>query len=527
MDSDLRKTKSEQERVDTVEILHNLSRTEKPWFLTPHLVKLNLLLLSGLLSQATSGFDGSMLNGLQSLPQWADYFEHPKGSRLSAIANGTIFGVLAAMFVASWICEKFGRRYPLTFGSGIMIIGSILQGAAQNYAIFVIARLIIGFGLGIVQVCAPLLVSETTFPSHRGKMTAIWDSSWPLGSLIASWVTFGTFHIPSTWSWRIPSILQGLPSLIQFVLSLMVPESPRWLIYNDRNEDAFKVLTKYHAGGDLNSELVRFEISEIAATIELEKLHGTGSWKEWIITKGNIRRLARVVPLSFAIQWCGNGITSYYLTILLNTIGITSSKTQLIINGCLSITGFVIAIICALSIDRFGRRTLFIFAFSGMLTAFLIWTILSAINQERDFKDKKLSQGVVAMLFIFMVAYHFAAPTVPTYIMEISKYSLRSKASMLYQLCGNLAGVFNTFANPVAMEAIEWKYYIVYCCLLAVYLILTILYIPETKGRTLEEVSILFDGAEAINENCDATIQTEELFDEKVLVRHISHGDNI
>jgi hypothetical protein len=74
-----------------VEVLQALEPSAKPWILTPHLFKLNFLLLAGLLSQATAGFDGSMVNGLQSLPQWDKYFDHPAKSRLSAIANGNLF----------------------------------------------------------------------------------------------------------------------------------------------------------------------------------------------------------------------------------------------------------------------------------------------------------------------------------------------------------------------------------------------------------------------------------------------------
>jgi Sugar (and other) transporter len=73
------------------------------------------------------------------------------------------------------------------------------------------------------------------------------------GYLIAAWITYGTFKIRSSWSWRLPSLLQVTPSLIQLVLSLFAPESPRWLIYNDRTDEAIDMTAKYHADGDRNA----------------------------------------------------------------------------------------------------------------------------------------------------------------------------------------------------------------------------------------------------------------------------------
>jgi sugar porter (SP) family MFS transporter len=420
------------------------------------------------------------------------------------------------MAVTPFLCERYGRRYPIALGSAIVIIFVVLQTASQNYAMFVVSRLFIGFGLGIVQVCSPLLIAETAYPTHRAKMTAIWDSTYALGSVVASWAVYGTLRIDSDWSWRLPSAIQAIPSIIQFCLSFVVPESPRWLVDKGQTEKAIDVLANYHSGGDRDNELVRFELNEIAATIELEKLHGTSGWKEWIATRGDIGRLQRVIFLSFAVQLCGNGTTSYYLTVLLDTIGITTSKTQLVINGCLSIMGFLVAVACALSLDKFGRRSMLILSFSTQLIAFVIWTILSAVNQERDFKDKSLAQGIVGMMFIFQAGYHLCSPTVPTYIMEISKYSLRSKASTMYQLFGNVAGIFNSFVTPIAMEHITWKYYIICAILLAIWLVVTIVHVPETKGRTLEEVSVLFDGPDAIAEHAAAAADIGQNFDEKL-----------
>lgn len=93
-----------------------------------------------------------------------------------------------------------------------------------------------------------------------------------------------------------------------------------------------------------------------------------------------------------------------------------------------------------------------------MLVCYIIWTACSALNQENHFEHRGYAIAVLAMIFLYGASYNICAPIAPTYIMEVVPYSLRAKAAMMYQLTGNLAGLYNSFANPVAMEAISWRY---------------------------------------------------------------------
>jgi sugar porter (SP) family MFS transporter len=483
-----------------LELKDVVPQNRPPWYKDTMLLKLNTLMLCALLTQIASGYDSSMLNGMQSLPQWQAYFGTPTGTRLGAMTFGPTGGMLISVLISSQLCEKFGRRWPIFGGSLIIIFGSIIQAAAKNYGMFVVSRFFVGFGLGIVATAAPPLLSEVAYPSQRGKLVSFYLTTWSLGSLIAAWITYGTFQMTdSSWSWRIPSVLQCFFSLIQAVLSIFAPESPRWLIYNGRSQEALRILAKYHGDGDENSRLVRFEMAEITATLEVEKMQKMSQWSEWIANKGMMHRLFIALWLPAMLQWSGNALTSYYLSKVLNTIGITDHRTQLIINGCLSVWSFLTAIFWASFVDRLGRRRLFLFGMALMGICYIIWTACSAVNQQRHFKDKGLAGGVLSMIFMFSFAYHMVSPIAPTYIMEVVPYSLRAKASMMYQLTGNLAGLYNSFANPVAMDAIAWKYYIVWCVVIAINFTLIYFFFPETKGRGLEEVAEIFDGPDSLS----------------------------
>lgn len=182
MSSERASTKSLSNEFEGLTLKDVTPKLEKIWIKYPNLVRLNLLLLCAFLGQTATGYDGSMLNGMQALPQWKEYFGSPSGGKLGAMVNGIVFGVLISLTFASQLCEKIGRRYPITIGTAIIIFGSVLQTAAVHYAMFVIGRFLIGIGGGIVAVAAPQLMMECAYPSQRGKLVSLYMTQWPVVS---------------------------------------------------------------------------------------------------------------------------------------------------------------------------------------------------------------------------------------------------------------------------------------------------------------------------------------------------------
>lgn len=328
--------------------------TDKWWFQQSHLLRLNLILLVPLLSSSVAGYDGSLMNGLQSLPQvrstcvssrgnrksltikqWQSYFDHPTGSLLGLVNAAQSIGSVLILPIVGWLSDRFGRKVVLLSGIFGVIIATILQATATTYAQFVISRLVVGAAGMLVVQPAPMLIAELSYPVHRGRYTSAFWTMYYLGAILASWTTFGTQSIASNMSWRIPTILQAGFPLVQLTGYYFLPESPRWLIANDRKDEAYEILARFHAAGDRSSPLVVREMSEIVDTIELEKeAQGTG-WGALIATPGNRKRLFIVVCLGTFAQWNGIGVVSYYLALVLNSVGITDPFMQTLINGLL------------------------------------------------------------------------------------------------------------------------------------------------------------------------------------------------
>lgn len=163
-------------------------------------------------------------------------------------------------------------------------------------ALIVGARALIGFGTAFVQLASPLLITETAYPSQRPAMSSLFNTMWFSGAIVAAWSTFGTFHIHNSWSWRIPSVLQALPSILQLMFIWFIPESPRYLIRKGQDEKALAILTKYHADGNRDDPLIEFEYNEIKEAIAIEELYKKStSYLQLFNTRANLRRMRIII----------------------------------------------------------------------------------------------------------------------------------------------------------------------------------------------------------------------------------------
>ena len=144
---------------------------------------------------------------------------------------------------------------------------------------------VVGLGSGINGIASPLLITELAHPSQRGKITATYNTFYYFGSTIAAWTTYGTLQIPSNWSWRLPSLLQVAPSAFQLCFLWFLPESPRFLISKDRQEEALQVMAKYHANGNSQDEVIMFEFTEIKEALKEEKVNSKGRYLDLFSTR--------------------------------------------------------------------------------------------------------------------------------------------------------------------------------------------------------------------------------------------------
>ncbi|CAN9099129.1 unnamed protein product [Alternaria alternata] len=293
-----------------------------PWWKRANLRRLYIYIVILILTNTANGFDGSMMNGLQSLSYWQDYFGEPRGAMLGFFNSSMSLGSLIGLFFTPYLIDWKGRKIGVAIGCVIMLFAVAIQTGAQNIGMFIAARLVLGFGDTIVLGSAPLLIAEIAHPQDRAVLVTLSGASYHSGAFIASWVTYGTLQMKSDWSWRLPSLLQSICSLIILGFIFFMPESPRWLCNKDRHEEALAVFSRWHGEGDENDEFVQLEFAEVRAAIALDKEQDRTNWSDFLKTKGNRKRIIIITAIGFFSQWSGNGLISYYLKYVMFFYGI-------------------------------------------------------------------------------------------------------------------------------------------------------------------------------------------------------------
>ncbi|KAF4907651.1 Lactose permease [Colletotrichum viniferum] len=188
-----------------------------------------------------------------------------------------------------------------------------------------------------------------------------------------------------------------------------------------------------------------------------------------------------------SLNWVGNGIISYYLSDILNGIGVTNTRSQLLILVGLNIWNLIWSTSAAINIDKIRRRPLWLTATSGQLVIMAVTMGLSAGYTE--YGTKAAGTAVIPFLFLFYASYDIAYTPM--------SYGLRTKGMAIYIVVFAVAVSLNTWINPIALDALGWKYYAVYITINAILLVIQYFKFPETKDRTIEEIATIFDGSQA------------------------------
>ncbi|KAF3009171.1 hypothetical protein E8E14_004202 [Neopestalotiopsis sp. 37M] len=508
--------KERNAKIVGVALAEVIPQSDISWFRQPHLLRLNLLLLVPLLSSSVSGYDGSLMNGLQALPQWNSDFGYPTGYILGLVNAIMPIAMFLALPILPWITDRFGRKVPIFIGSAGVIVASLIQLFSVNYGMFVFSRAILGFcGSFMIQPSA-LLIAELAYPTHRGKYTAAFFTMYYFGGIIASWITFACQNLHGSLAWKVPTIFQAALPLVQVCLIWFVPESPRWLVAKDRVQDASELLYRIHDPTP-ESQLVARELSEMVESIHMEKEASLTTWRSLFATPGNRKRVAVAICVGLFAQWNGVAVVSYYLSKVLTSVGITSTFDQTLINGMLQIFNFGAALTGAFLVDRLGRRLLFLWSTAGMLVSYIVWTACSAVNAETG----SSAAGIMVVVCLFFYYFHYDiayTPLLLAYPTEIFPYSLRAKGLALEFYFNSGGLVIGQFVNPIGMENIGWHYYIVFCVLLLIMLVIVWLLFPETKGHSLEEIAFIFDGPQA---------ETSLAMDKRVEAETAEHKEHV
>lgn len=335
-------------------------------------------------------------------------------------------------------------------------------------------------------------VAECSSARERGRRVLL-QGFFAIGGIVAaSWIEFGLFFVKdSEVNFRFPIAFQGVFAVIVTSLVLFLPESPRWLIKQDRLEDAKKAMSALE-GLPEDSEVVTQELHLIRDAFLEEQRQSVSIFA--MGPERQFHRAALAVVLACLAQMSGiNIITFYSTTIFQEQLHYTATNAR-IFSGCIQIWQFVSAGFAVLLIDRFGRRKLLMAATLGMCVAHV-----GLAGLMSDISNPAAGKAAIFFYFVAMFFFPIGLFLIPfMYAAEIAPLSIRHKVTAVGACTNWLFNFLVAEITPHAMQNIGYKYYIVYASITILSFFVVLFLYPETKGRTLEEVDDIFIQSKSI-----------------------------
>ncbi|WWC88940.1 uncharacterized protein L201_003855 [Kwoniella dendrophila CBS 6074] len=409
-----------------------------------------------------------------------------QGTSISSLNLGAAMGCLSTMYLGN----KLGRRRTVILGAVVALIGTILQCSAFELPQLIVARLILGAGLGQMSSTVPVWQSETSKVHKRGHHVIIDGICIAAGIALSSWLTFGfsKANTESSWNWRLPCMTTGILAIVVMIFTFSFPESPRWLALKGRNEEAREVIALVD-DVEPDSEHVEYVLASITSVNELST--ETASFSS-LFKYGREKMLYRLILASATqmfSQMSGSALITYYSERLFTTIGLSHDLAKIL--GACDLTFKLIC--CAIPffiIEKAGRRRLLMTSAAGMTCCMFAMAICGS-----QVTDDNLTPAYVAIVFAFIFVAFYPIGFLGVnflYSQEVITTRYRAPASGVSTAVHWLAAWVVALTTPLGFTSLGWKFYLVWAAVALSIIPSVYFFYPETTGLSVEEIDQVF-----------------------------------
>ncbi|OQV02334.1 hypothetical protein CLAIMM_07550 [Cladophialophora immunda] len=458
------------------------------------------------LGSFTYGFNSAIIGSVIGMPSFYSYFDFVATSSYGGSIIGACNGLYAGAGVLGcwavfWFADKFGRKIAIQIIAAICIVSAAIQAGSVHIAMFLVGRMLNGFGVGMINCAIPTYISEISPAAQRGLVVGSHGFIICCSYAMAGWAGFGIYYENNpTIQWRLLVALQIVAPLLLLIGSPLIPESPRWLIENGRASEGLEILIRLHKNKyDTDDIGAREEFVQIQRQLSLERSNRVPGLFKMFTIPSYRKRLFYGFFLQAMCQSTGVLVISNYMVTTLQNLGLSGSTPLLVLafyNSWAAVLNYVNARI----LDRFGRVRIVTTAVAGAILCVCIVTALIAHYGGPTNTNKAGSGAAVAFIFLFVTCYGLGVDvTSYVYCAEIFPTHMRTRG-VGFSVSGLflMTTVYTTAAGP-AFNHIGWKFYLVFIIVTSLMLPFVILYFPETKGLSLEEIGVLFGDEVALD----------------------------
>ncbi|GAB1744693.1 hypothetical protein NU219Hw_g2232t1 [Hortaea werneckii] len=441
------------------------------------------------------GYDQGVMSGIISATDFNNYFPQTKGDATWQAFVTAIYEVgclIGAIFQLNY-GDRTGRRRAIMIGALIMIIGVVIQVTAFDgshaTAQFIVGRTVTGVGNGINTSTIPTYQAECSKSANRGLLICIEGGTIAIGTMIAYWIDYGASYGPPGLTWRFPIAFQIVFGVFIIVGMLFLPESPRWLLTKDRHEEATTVLAALR-GLPREDEEIKTQSGIIVDSIRVAGAVGGNTPYRSLLEGGKTQHFRRVLlgtSSQFFQQIGGCNAVIYYFPLLFeNSIGV-SHNLALLLGGVNMIIYSIFATTSWFLVEKVGRRKLFLAGSIGQCCSMIL--VFACLIPGGTGPAKGAAVGFFTYIAFFGATW---LPLPWLYPAEINPIKTRAKANAV-STCSNWLWNFTVVMfTPPFTSASTFGCYLFFAIINALFIPTIYFFYPETAGRTLEEIDLIF-----------------------------------
>ncbi|CRG91746.1 Putative polyol transporter 2 [Talaromyces islandicus] len=447
------------------------------------------------LGSTTYGYSSSIIATTLGQPSFLSYFlldSRSNATQLEGAINGLfqaggLVGCLSCIGTADWL----GRKQSILIAALVTVVGGALQAGSVHIAMYLVFRFITGIGVGALVALVPLYQSEISPPKIRGFLVGIHGVMLCIGYALASWIGLGFYFVNASGSqWRLPLAIQCLPPLVLACGIFMLPESPRWLIDNDRIEDALRSFESIHAESDQSiandhrALVAEFNLLQALIVHERQDKH---TFSDMFRYPAMRKRCLIGFFVLFACQGTATLVINNYGPSLYASLGFDTVSQLLIQGGWITVCP-IGNLLNSLIVDRVGRTRLLMAGFAGTVSALVGECITLSIYQRSG--SRSAASAAVFFLFFHIACFSVTCDaTSYIYASEIFPTPVRAKGLSISVAGLFVATIIFLQCAPTAFAQIGWKYYTVFisCTVTSQRSLESI---PELFGDTVEPANI-------------------------------------
>ena len=424
------------------------------------------------------GYDTGVIAGalLQITPDFG-LTSLGSGMVVGAVPIGAVLGA----WIASYRSDKLGRRRLILSSGIIFIIGALISALSPGSILLVISRVVIGVAIGVASAVAPVYISEIAPPDIRGRLVTFFQLAVTVGILVAYLVGLAFANTDEGWRWMLG--LGAVPALALVIGIVRLPASPRWLLMKGREEDARSALQRVRTEGP---EAIELEIKEIEASMQVSE----GSWRDLLAPAV---KAALMVGIGLAIlqQITGINTVIYYAPTIIQETGIDSDFSSILASLGVGIINVLMTVVALRLLDSRGRRELLFVGVTGISVSLFLLGLAFLVGADKTWAT------VMAIGSLMLLVSSFAISLGPIFWLlnaEIYPLSVRSKAAS----AGTMTNWFFNFLVSLTFLPLidllsQTGAFWFYGAIGLVTLWFCWKFVPETKGRSLEQINDIFE----------------------------------